>query len=465
MDLRANVEDVGSMMALQAAAKSLELVIDVKPDVPQAVLGDAQRVRQCLVNLVGNAIKFTSSGEVVVEVALRGRQDERSLVEFRVSDTGIGIEPAVRQKLFDPFTQADSSTTRKFGGTGLGLSIVKRLVELMGGEVRVDSELGKGSTFGFVLPLQAIEPSGRHRLPNVQFSDRRMLVVDDNHTNCRVVAGQLEQMGVEVQMAASGADALRSIKNAVAENRPFDAALIDHDMPEMDGEKLGEAINGDPLLSRMRLVLLTTLDSKGEHTRFASMGFAACLTKPVRTPELRGCLERVLTYDAQEWHDGTRPLITRGVLASASAEQSGRGRVLVVEDNAVNQKVAQKVLERLGYSVMVVDDGSKAVTAFETERFDIIFMDMQMPVMDGVTAAREIRSRERAAGTRVPIIALTANVLSTHLQSCLEAGMDDVLAKPIDVTRLRNLLEKFVPGGERAGPSSNLAANLPRRAS
>jgi CheY-like chemotaxis protein len=228
----------------------------------------------------------------------------------------------------------------------------------------------------------------------------------------------------------------------------------------MDGAALGEAINGDPQLSRSRLVLLTSLDSKGDHARFAAMGFAAYLTKPVRASELRDCLERVLARDAYEWHTGTHPLITRGVLASAAADQSDRGRVLVVEDNLVNQKVAQKCLERLGFSVKVVDDGAKGVAAFEQERFDIIFMDMQMPVMDGVTATREIRKRESTAGTRTPIIALTANVLSEQFQSCLEAGMDDVLAKPIDIARLRDLLDRFAPRGR-----PNLATDLPRRAS
>jgi two-component system, sensor histidine kinase and response regulator len=470
MDLRGNVEDVGSMLALQAAAKNLELIVDVKPEVPQMVLGDPQRIRQCLMNLAGNAIKFTASGEIVIEVAVCGDRDGRSLVRFSVRDTGIGIDSATLPKLFDPFTQADSSTTRRFGGTGLGLSIVKRLAELMGGVVDVESAPGAGSTFSFTLPLKAVEPSGRHALPGVKFSGRRILVVDDNDTNRRVVADQLKQNAFQGETAANAAEGLQRMKRAVAENRPFDAVLVDFHMPQIDGAEFGEMINGDPVLSRSRLVLLTSLDSKGDHARFAAMGFAAYLTKPVRSSELRDCLERVLARDAQEWHAGTHPLITRGVLASVTTAQAGRGRVLVVEDNIVNQKVAQKFLERLGFSVLVVDDGSKAVPAFENERFDIIFMDMQMPIMDGVTATREIRKRESIAGTRTPIIALTANVLSSHFQSCLEAGMDDVLAKPIDIARLRDLLDRFAPG--RAGSESagtaragEITADLPRRAS
>jgi CheY-like chemotaxis protein len=465
-DLRANVEDVGSMMALQAAAKNLELVVDIHSDVPAMVCGDPQRVRQCLINLVSNAIKFTASGEIVIELGVRGVKEGRALVYFAVRDTGIGIESKSLEKLFDPFMQADSSTTRKFGGTGLGLSIVKRLVELMGGAIGVDSKPDVGSTFHFTLPLETSAALAPYDVSSAAANGQRILVVDDNHTNRRVLAGQLRHFGYRVDLVASGVDALDRAKQAVIENRPFDALLVDYHMPvsngvlQMDGGALGEAINGDPQLSRSRLVLLTSLDSKGDHARFAAMGFAAYLTKPVRAGELRDCLERVLARDSAEWHAGTHPLITRGVLASALAERAERGSVLVVEDNLVNQKVAQKYLERMGFSVKVVEDGLKAVTAFEQERFDIIFMDMQMPVMDGVTATREIRKREECAGTRTPIVALTANVLSEQFQSCLEAGMDDVLGKPIDIARLRDLLDRFAPGN-RAG----IPADLPRRAS
>ena len=465
-DLHSQVEDVGTMMALQAAAKNLELVVDIDSDVPTNVLGDPHRARQCLINLVGNAVKFTLSGEIVIQVGVRGAKDGSALVHFSVRDTGIGIEPQTLERLFDPFTQADSSTTRKFGGTGLGLSIVKRLVELMGGKIGVESTLGIGSNFHFMLPLKSVESTHRDPRLNPVKSGKRVLVVDDNQTNRRVVATQLQNFGYHVELAASGAQALEKTKQALIENRGYDVLLVDFHMPTtdgsppMDGAALGEAINGDPLLSRSRLVLLTSLDSKGDHARFASMGFAAYLTKPIRARELRDCLDRVLAHDSQEWHVGTHPLITRGVLSSAVAGQIERGRVLVVEDNLVNQKVAQKFLERLGFSVKVVDDGSKAVTAFEQEHFDIIFMDMQMPVMDGITATREIRAREAAAGTRTPIVALTANVLADHFQSCLEAGMDDVLAKPIDIARLRDLLDRFAPGAPVEIP-----ADLPIRAS
>ncbi len=445
MDLRGNVEEVGSMMALQAAMKELELIVDVRPEVPQAVLGDPQRIRQCLVNLVGNAIKFTARGEIVIEVRLERQFDGVAWVRFEVRDTGIGIAPEARAELFQPFTQADSSTTRKFGGTGLGLSIVKRLVELMGGEVSVASEFGKGSTFGFALPLRPLESVARASLPAPDGGGRRILVVDDNETNRRVLIGHLEHAQFDAQAAASAAEALALMQRATAENRSYEAVLIDYQMPEMDGAMLGERIAGDPLLSRARLVLLTSLDRKGDHTRFASMGFAAYLTKPVRSRELRECLRHVLAHEAQEWSTGTHPLVTRGTLTNASSQRQYGGRVLVVEDNLVNQKVAQKFLERLGCNVRVVGDGAEAVEACTRERFDLVLMDMQMPVMDGLSATRAIRARESGSG-RTPIVALTANVLAGQFQSCLDAGMDDVLAKPLEPARLQDVLERFVLG-------------------
>jgi len=446
MDLRSNVEEVGSMMALQAAMKSLELIVDVAAEVPQTVLGDPHRIRQCLVNLVSNAIKFTAAGEIVIEVRVSGRRGGAALVRFEVRDTGVGIPTEARAELFQPFTQADSSTTRRFGGTGLGLSIVKRLVELMGGEVGVASELGRGSTFWFTLPLVPVEASGRTQLPPPPLTEEashRVLIVDDNATNRRVLAGQLAQGQFEVQAAASAAEALELMPRAVGEGRPYEVVLIDFHMPEMDGAMLGERIAGDPRLSGARLVLLTSLDRKGDHTRFASMGFAAYLTKPVRARELRECLHHVLAHAAGEWSTGTHPLVTRGTLANAAAQRQYGGRVLVVEDNPVNQKVAQRFLERLGCEVRVAGDGAEAVEATARERFDLILMDMQMPVMDGISATRAIRARE-SGGARTPIVALTANVLAGQFQSCMDAGMDDVLCKPLEPQRLQDVLERFV---------------------
>jgi two-component system sensor histidine kinase/response regulator len=442
VDLRRNVEDVGALMALQAAQKGLEMVVQVHGDVPQVVRSDPQRIRQCLLNLVGNAIKFTSAGEIVLEVRSLAREAGKAVVRFEVRDTGIGIASEARADLFRPFTQADSSTTRKFGGTGLGLSIVKRLIELMGGEVGVESELGKGSTFWFLLPLESMEPSGRSAQLRLNGAGRRVLIVDDNSTNRLALSGQLESFGFVVQAAAGGAQAVEELRRAAAANEPYEAVLIDYHMPEMDGAMLGQRMAADAALVGTRRILLTSLDRADDPGRFAALGFCAYLTKPVRTRELRECLEQVLTREAEGWSTGTHPLVTRGVLTNASAQRQYVAHVLVVEDNAVNQKVAQKFLERMGCSVRLAGDGADAVEACSQERFDLILMDMQMPRMDGLAATRAIRAREGDA--RTPIVALTANVLAGQFQSCIEAGMDDVLTKPLEVARLAEVLERFV---------------------
>ena len=442
MDLRASVEDVGALMALQAAAKGVELVVDIRPEVPDLVRGDSQRIRQCLLNLLNNAVKFTQRGEIVVEVCVLAQQAGRALAQFSVRDTGIGLTDDQRMQLFQPFVQADSSTTRQFGGTGLGLSIVKRLVELMGGQVGVESEWGIGSTFWFTLPLEALEPTGRYERLRIPSTGLRVLVVDDNETNRQVLGAQLMRAGFEAELVADGAQAIEVLRAACAAKRPFDAALLDFQMPTMDGASLGEIVNADSQLASTRLILLTSMDRIGDQQRFAAIGFAAYLTKPVRAQELKECLERVLSHPASEWHLRSQPLVTRNVLADALGEPTYGGLVLLVEDNEVNQKVAQKYLERLGCHVRSAYDGAAGVQAFTEDRFDLVLMDMQMPVMDGLTATREIRKLERG-NRHTPIVALTANVMTGQLERCLDAGMDDFLTKPLDVARLRDVLERF----------------------
>jgi CheY-like chemotaxis protein/HPt (histidine-containing phosphotransfer) domain-containing protein len=442
LDLRANVEDVCAMMALQAASNDVELVMDLRPELPELVRGDAQRIRQCLLNLLSNAVKFTLKGEIVVEVCVLAQQQGKTLVQFLVRDTGIGLSAEQMHGLFEPFVQADSSTTRQFGGTGLGLSIVKRLVELMGGQVGMESELGKGSTFWFTLPLEPLDPSGRYPRVAPQSLGKRVLVVDDSEANRKVLGSQLARMGFDNSLAGDGAEALRLLKEARDADRSFDAALLDFQMPTMDGAALGEIINSDARLSKTRLILVTSLDRGGDQQRFAEMGFAAYLTKPVRARELKECLDRVLANDAREWHLRSQPMVTRNVLAESLGEPRYRGRVLLVEDNLVNRQVAQKYLERLGCHVRTAGDGLAAVDAFKSERFHLILMDMQMPVMDGIAATREIRALERG-GRHTPIVALTANVLAGQFERCLEAGMDDFLPKPLEVERLRDVLERF----------------------
>ncbi|HEU4652481.1 MAG TPA: response regulator [Steroidobacteraceae bacterium] len=441
LDLRTNVDDVGSIMAFQAAAKSLELIINVRPEVPERALGDPQRIRQCLINLVGNAIKFTQQGEVIIEVCALGCQNGRSLVHFEVRDTGIGIEKEALDKLFQPFTQADSSTTRKFGGTGLGLSIVRRLVEMMGGQVGAQSELGKGSSFWFTLPMESAFVTDQQKPVPMVSTDRRVLLVDDNETNRRVLSSQMLHAGYRVDTASSGAEALDWLRNAG--ERPFDVVVLDYQMPDMDGAMLGEHIVRARDIAPARLILLTSLDRSGDMQRFADIGFSAYLTKPVRTRELLDCLNRALAREAEEWHMHSQPLITRGTLIANEPKRRYSGRVLLVEDNPINQRVARRFLERLGCDVEVVSDGAQAVNAYQRSEFGFILMDMQMPVMDGLEATRRIRSVE-GTRKRTPIVALTANAMMGTLERCLEAGMDDYLSKPLDISRLQDVLDRFM---------------------
>ncbi|HEY7639888.1 MAG TPA: response regulator [Steroidobacteraceae bacterium] len=461
LDLRSNVDDVGSIMAFQAAAKSLELVVNVRPEVPERVFGDPQRIRQCLLNLVGNAIKFTPSGEVVLEVCCVGRQDGRALVHFEVRDTGIGIPQESLDRLFQPFTQADSSTTRRFGGTGLGLSIVRKLIEMMGGQVGAHSQPGKGSTFWFTLPVEPAVVSDLGPRVDQSVEGRRVLLVDDSATNRQVLANQLTHAGYEVETADSAARALAVLR--APGPKSFDAVVLDYQMPDMDGAMLGEQIVKSPDIAPTRLMLLTSLDRSGDMQRFAQIGFSAYLTKPVRTRELLDCLDRALSHDAQDWHMHSQPIITRGTLVANEMKRQYSGQVLLVEDNAINQRVARRFLERLGCEVQVVGDGRQAIEAFERNRYRFILMDMQMPVMDGLEATRRIRELETGGTRRTPIVALTANAMMGTLERCLEAGMDDYLTKPLDISRLQDVLDRFMGRVDGTGPAGSpmAAAAIP----
>jgi len=461
LDVRGQVEDVASLLAFQAAAKNVELVVNVRPNVPRRVRGDPQRIRQCLLNLVGNAIKFTQQGEVVIDVGAVGESDGRTLVHFEVRDTGIGIAREVLDKLFQPFTQADASTTRRFGGSGLGLSIVRKLVDMMGGSSGAQSEAGRGSTFWFTLPMpvaEAQEPPAT-MLSQQLACGRRVLLVDDNDTNRRVLSGQMVQAGYEVETAADPYLAEQLLRTASA---PFDAVLLDLQMPGMDGAMLGERIMKAPDIAPTRLILLTSLDRPGDIQRFAEIGFSAYLTKPVRTAELLDCLHRVLSQAPHVWHMRSQPIITRGSLVAGESKKIYQGRVLLVEDNVINQRVASKYLERLGCEVRVVADGEQAVQAFTHATFDFILMDMQMPVMDGLEATRQIRAFEsrNARLGRTPIVALTADAMQGTLERCLDAGMDDYLTKPLDIARLQAVLDQYlaqvkVPAAAHAAPAQD----------
>jgi CheY-like chemotaxis protein/HPt (histidine-containing phosphotransfer) domain-containing protein len=381
-------------------------------------------------------------------------------VHFEVRDTGIGIAPDALETLFQPFTQADSSTTRKFGGTGLGLSIVHRLVEMMGGQAGAHSELGKGSAFWFTLPLEpASGVDDVVRLPAAAHG-RRVLLVDDNEANRRVLTSQMMHAGYEVMSAANAAEALSTLRRPAT---TFDVVILDYQMPDMDGATLGEQIVKARDIPPSRLVLLTSLDRSGDMQRFADIGFSAYLTKPVRTRELLSCLQQSLSRNAEEWQLRSQPMITRGTLIASDTRRQYSGTVLLVEDNPINQRVARRFLERLGCEVSVVNDGQQGVDAFQQGAFSIILMDMQMPVMDGVEATQCIRKLEAemaGGGVRTPIVALTANAMMGTLERCLEAGMDDYLTKPLDISRLQDVLDRFMTS--RPGPVTTPAAPAAR---
>jgi len=441
VDLRDTVEDVARLLAVDAHAKGLEVTVSIDPALPDMVRADAGRLRQVLLNLGGNAVKFTQRGEVAIAVQVTSRDADATLIRCEVRDTGVGIPADRVPELFKPFSQVDASTTRRFGGTGLGLSIVRHLVELMGGLTGVSSTEGEGSVFWFTARLSVSMHVDRSRteLP-AMLSGQRVLVVDDNATNRKVLMGQLSACGTNPACAASAQEALALMRDAVNVGRPFEVALLDHHMPGCDGAEMGRLMVADPQLKTVRLILLTSAGQRGDGQRFAGLGFAGYLQKPVTRRDLADCLGLALTTEARDWHMHTQPIITRHAL------RSHRGRekhwILLAEDNVVNQKVAHKTLERLGYRVDIVGDGRAAVEAWKSGRYDLILMDCQMPELDGYAATREIR---RLQGARhIPIVALTAHAMKGAAEECTSAGMDDYLTKPIDRDRLEACLERFL---------------------
>jgi two-component system sensor histidine kinase/response regulator len=452
MDLRDTVEDVARLLAIQAHAKGLEVAALIDPTLPDVLKGDAGRVRQILLNLGGNAVKFTQQGEVTLDLKVVERAEDSVLVRCEIRDTGIGIPPDRLDALFKPFSQVDASTTRRFGGTGLGLSIAKRLVELMGGEIGVSSQPGVGSVFWFTARFALSgEPLSQRPTAPAELKGQRVLVVDDNTTNRKVLMGQLTLCGTDPTCASSADEALTLMRQAATAGRPFEAALIDHQMPGCDGARLGELIVNDPLIKSTRLILLTSSGQRGDGHRFAEIGFAGYLLKPVTQRDLTECLMLVMAVQAEAWHMQSQPIITRHALRSQRSRK--KHRILLAEDNAVNQKVACRTLEKLGYRVDVAADGKAALEAWKTGRYDLILMDCQMPVLDGYEATREIRRLE-AGRKRTPIIALTAHAIKGADLECSAAGMDDYLTKPIDRALLERCLERHLCSDARGDVGS-----------
>ena len=497
-DLRVSVEEVLALLAERAQAKGLELIGLVAAGLPASLRGDPGRLRQVLTNLVGNALKFTEHGEVAVQVTVVDDTEERVLVRFDITDTGIGLTHEQQGRLFQPFSQADDSTTRKYGGTGLGLAICKQLIECMGGEIGVDSQPGKGSRFWFTVTLGKSPDALVERPRRESLQGIRICLVDDNGTNRTVLQHYVGAWGMPYCLAENGAQALRVLRAAVETGHPCAVALLDMHMPEMNGLELARHLQADPLLATTKLVLLTSLGLQGEAKAATEAGFAAYLTKPIRQSQLFDCLAMVLgKMEEREQVDGRSQglgvrsegqeadlsetpdslpltpdaLVTHHTLAAV--KERSHVRLLLAEDNPVNQKVAAQMLKKLGYRVDVAGNGREAVEALERMPYHLILMDCQMPDMDGYAATREIRRREAKAVkskelgeqeslqselslltphsslltphvSRIPIIALTANAMKGDRERCLEAGMDDFLAKPVKLEHLKSALAQWL---------------------
>jgi len=456
-DLNACIEEVGELFAPQIDTKDLEITTQIYKGVPTRLCGDICRLQRILVNLVANAIKFTEVGDVEIKVMLQSETPETATILFTVSDTGIGISREGLSKLFEPFSQVDASTTRKYGGTGLGLVICKQLATMMGGEIGVGSTEGKGSRFWFTATLDK-QANLTTTLPNdLARHELKLLIVDDNASSRKVLHYQATAWGIESSYVSNGDEALRILDQAVSNQTPFNLAIIDMQMPDMNGLVLGQQIRANPRLADLSLIMMNSVSHRGMEKQIFAMGFAACLVKPVKRLRLLESIESIIQTQKQEL-DPTiiRPIIqttprsiqTQPVKAQLDHDKIGEASlsILLAEDNPVNQKVALKQLEKMGYTADVVENGQQVLDALSDKAYNIILMDCQMPVMDGYTATKEIRSREAnqlASHFPVVIIAMTANAMAEDQDKCIAVGMNDYLSKPVARESLSKMLEKW----------------------
>ncbi len=443
-DLRTTLEDTTEMLVSRTSEKGIELTCLVDSAVPIEITGDPGRLRQILLNLAGNSIKFTSKGEISIRAELVSKNGESALVKFSVRDTGIGIPANRVNAIFEPFTQVDGSTTRKYGGTGLGLAICKELVKMMGGEIGVESQEGKGSTFWFTICFKLSGQSSVQIPSFAPISGINIIVVDDNDTNRQLIITLLSGWGCQYATAPDGETAFAMLKEAKSEGHPFRIALLDHQMPGMDGMTLAALVKKDPEISDTLLVMLTSLGSRGDAAALKQSGFSAYLTKPIRQQQLHDCLSLIIgSENASEpgWQ-GPETLITRHSLKEAKKRSA---RILLAEDNIVNQAVAISMLNKLGYKTDVVANGLEALEALTRIPYDLVLMDCQMPEMDGFEATAAIRDASSTVINHgVPIVAMTANAMKGDRDRCLESGMDDYLTKPVKKENLAMVLDKWL---------------------
>ncbi|MBF0102993.1 MAG: response regulator [Desulfobacterales bacterium] len=435
-DLRKTVEDISDLMSIKADEKAIEFAAYIDTEVPALITGDPGRLRQILLNLSGNAIKFTLKGSVAIQVLLDNETDTKATIRFKVKDTGIGIPQSAQEKLFKSFSQVDTSVTRKFGGTGLGLVISKRLVELMGGEIGFESEAEKGTTFWFTGMFQKQSEGQKISILPGEISGKRILSVDDTQINLDILNAYINSLGCKSTSVSSGKEALLVLREAVKKNEPFDAAILDYMMPYMDGLNLGIAIKSDPLLRDIRLIMLSSRGLRGDGKRIEEVGFCAYLTKPIKRDHLADCLSTVFgkiqvvgKQDTAKPQNQASVFITRHTLNEI---KKGSIRILLAEDNKVNQMIALKYLNKFGLNADVVDNGKKAIDALEKTHYTLFLTDVQMPEMDGFEATRIIRDQTSAVLNHdIPIIAMTAHAIKGDEDKCLEIGMNDYVSKPI----------------------------------
>jgi PAS domain S-box-containing protein len=446
--LRNAVEDVAYTLAKRAQDKGLEMACLIHPDISSQLRGDPGRLRQILVNLVGNAIKFTHQGEIVISAEPLEETEKEVLIRFAVQDTGIGIPYERQSAVFDRFTQADGSTTRKYGGTGLGLTISRQLVEAMGGKIGVESTPGVGSAFWFELKFERLEREKPVTAPltlgPVNLTQARILIIDDNQTNRMILTKNVEALGSRADAVPSGAKGLEFLRNAHRAADPYHVVLLDMQMPGMDGEQTARAIKSDPSVKEAKILILTSMGHRGDAGRLEALGCSGYLLKPVKQQMLFDAVVAVLGQEG----DKSPGLITRHTL---SEQRKFGSRILLAEDNPINQKLAVVLLQKAGYSVDAVENGVQALEKVQSNQYNVVLMDVQMPEMDGLEATQKIRTWEKETGKHIPIIAMTAHAMQGDRERCLEAGMDDYVTKPLEPKVFFSALDRWLQSTELAG--------------